>query len=141
MPVQRTELRDELTALIAAGRELSPDHDELLAEVFLDRLTTKPVSPSRARRVLSVARKPRHLLAVILGLTVLGAAAVQPFNQTGSSNVVVQPAFGKCVSMKQHPACGPAFKAVRVQPSKAQVVPVAPKAPAAPQEPGPKSGS
>ena len=38
MDVRRTELRDELTALIAAGRELSPDHDQVLAEVFVDRM-------------------------------------------------------------------------------------------------------
>ena len=62
MPVQRTELLDDLTALIASGRELSPDDDRALAEVFIERLTRGMAPPSRIRQVLSVWRQSRRLV-------------------------------------------------------------------------------
>jgi hypothetical protein len=127
MPLRRTDLQDELAALIAAGRELPPDHDEVLAEVFLDRLAGSMAPPSHTRRALAVIGKPRHLLgAVILGLAVLGVASVQSVHRAGSSSVVVQPQ---------------PLKAVPLSPVKAFVAPLAPKAPVAPQAPTPKSGS
>jgi hypothetical protein len=135
MPIRRTDLRDELTALIAAGRELPPDHDRVLAEVFLDRLASSMAPPSRTRHALAVIGKPRHLLgAVILGLAVVGVASVQPFHQAGSTNIVVQPQPVKAV-----PAWP--FKAIPAFPGKPPVVPLPPKAPPAPQAPAPKAGS
>lgn len=62
MPVQRTELREDLAALIAAGRELSPDHDQALTEVFIDRVANRMASPSCTRYALMVWRKPGRLL-------------------------------------------------------------------------------
>jgi len=57
MPVQRAELRDELAVLIAAGRELSPDHDRVLADVFIDRIADRIGPAPRARRRLRVRRR------------------------------------------------------------------------------------
>jgi hypothetical protein len=127
MPIRHTDLQDELAALIAAGRELPPDHDRVLAEVFLDRLAASVAPPSRTRQALAVIGKPRHLLgAVILGLAVLGVASVQSVHRAGSSNVVVQPLPVKRI---------PAF------PGKLPIVPLAPKAPKALQVPALKGGS
>ena len=149
MPVQRTDLRDELTALIAAGRELSPDHDQALAEVFIDRLTATGMPPSRIRRTRTVRVKPRHLLgAAMLGLAMLTVGAVHPFHVVSNSSVVAQyqPAPSMCVWTTRQSACVPALKRVPVGPGKVlvpgkvQVVPVAPKVPVAPQAPVPKSG-
>lgn len=36
MALDRHDLHDELVALIAAGRELPPEHDRALADIFLD---------------------------------------------------------------------------------------------------------
>jgi hypothetical protein len=38
MALERQNLRDELVAMIAAGRELSPEHDRELADVYLDHV-------------------------------------------------------------------------------------------------------
>ena len=50
MTLQRKELRDDLTAIIAAGRELSPQDDALLADVFLDRMVRMMEKPHRRRQ-------------------------------------------------------------------------------------------
>jgi len=126
MPVRRTELRDELAALIAAGRELSPDHDQALAEVFIDRVASRMAPPSRIREVLTVWGKPRHLVgAVILGLACLATASVLGVHQPASSNPVPAPLSAKAGAI---PIVG-----------KVPLVPPAPKVPPAPQAPAPKT--
>src|SRR5690242_8590526 len=91
MPVQRTDLQDELTALIAAGRELSPDHDRELAEVFIDRMMSRQAPPSRTRHVPTIWAKPGRLLgAAILALACLGVGSLLAVDHTGSANMVQQ---------------------------------------------------
>lgn len=50
MSLERHDLHDELVALIAAGRELPPEHDRALADIFLDhaqyRAPAQPAPPS-----------------------------------------------------------------------------------------------
>jgi hypothetical protein len=50
MSLERRDLHDELVALIAAGRELPPEHDRALADIFLDhaqyRATAQPAPSS-----------------------------------------------------------------------------------------------
>jgi hypothetical protein len=50
MSLERLDLHDELVALIAAGRELPPEHDRALADIFLDhaqyRATAQPAPSS-----------------------------------------------------------------------------------------------
>jgi hypothetical protein len=53
----REDLRTELEAMLAAGRELSPDTDRYLAERFLDRLSATATQRKRRRRPPD--RKPR----------------------------------------------------------------------------------
>lgn len=77
MADQRTELRDELTVLIAAGRELTPDHDQALAEVFVDHVAKSMPAWPPARQGPTIWDKPGRLLAAaFLGLAGLGAASV-----------------------------------------------------------------
>lgn len=132
MPVPRTELREELTILIAAGRELSPDHDHALAEAFIDRVTARLTPAPRTRRGLIVWGKPRRLLgAAIVGLACLGAASVLSLNHTGTAAPVQAPQPAKVQAM---PVAGKMPMAGKVP-----VVPPAPKAPPAPVAPEPKT--
>jgi hypothetical protein len=65
MALERQNLRDELVAMIAAGRELSPEHDHALADVYLDHVhryygpSPKPTrwfeDPDRLRALLAAA--------------------------------------------------------------------------------------
>ncbi|MGH2447488.1 MAG: hypothetical protein ACRDFS_02635 [Chloroflexota bacterium] len=90
VPDRRTELRDELTILIATGRELTPDHDQALADVFVDRLAKTQNRPPRVRHFAAALRVPRALLgAAILVLAVLGvgaAVSVVNTNVSGGTN-------------------------------------------------------
>lgn len=49
MSVEPRAVREDLVAVIAAGRELSPDHDYVLADVFLDRLRRDILAPAPAQ--------------------------------------------------------------------------------------------
>jgi hypothetical protein len=70
---QRDELRNELVAIIAAGRELSPEHDYVLADIYLDltkhRQSTEPWydrlinGPNGAKALIGVACLGFALLA------------------------------------------------------------------------------
>jgi hypothetical protein len=126
MPVHRTELLDDLTALIAAGRELSPDHDRALAEVFIERLTSGLAPPSPTRQSLSVWRQARRLVGIaILALACLVAGSVLTLHHTGSASVVPV----------QESAKVPAIPG----PGKRPIVPPGPKVPSVPQAPAPKT--
>jgi hypothetical protein len=121
MPVRETELRDELVALIAAGRELSPDHDRALVEVFVDRMASRAAPPSRRRQVLAAVGRPQRILgalvlalAGLLGMTsVLGshpadrAVQVQPVPKMhivpGPGKVPGAPPVGKVPPVPQAP--------------------------------------
>lgn len=64
---RREDLADELTAVLGASRELTPETDRFLAERFIDQLDTR--SPGTGRRRRSVrrrARTPRRQLVALL---------------------------------------------------------------------------
>jgi hypothetical protein len=132
MPVQRTDLLDDLTALIAAGRELSPDHDRALAEVFIERVTSGIAPTSPTRQVFSVWRQSRRLVGTaILALVCLVAGSVLAVQHTGSASVgpAQVSAKGQRIFMKGH----------RIfMPQKRPIVPPGPKVPSAPQGLAPK---
>ncbi|MGH2449150.1 MAG: hypothetical protein ACRDFS_11200 [Chloroflexota bacterium] len=85
MAGEREELHDELRAIMAARDELSPDADDHLVEVFLDRFQERyPVE--QGRRKLRLARRlswalrltPRRAIAalgVALACTFIGVGA------------------------------------------------------------------
>jgi hypothetical protein len=126
MPVHRTDLLDDLTALIAAGRELSPDHDQALAEVFIERLTSGVAPPSPARHILSVWRQSRRLVGIaIFSLACVAAGCALTLHHTGSATVVPVHVSAK----------GPAIP----RPGKPPIVPPGPKVPSVPQVPVPKT--
>lgn len=72
MAIERQQLREELAAIIAAGRELSPQHDYLLADIYLDlRDRNRPPQP-RAAGLFGGPFSLRDFLAgVCLGLVAL----------------------------------------------------------------------
>jgi hypothetical protein len=101
MPSQRTELRDELKAIIAAGRDLTPEHDEALAEVFLDHVDERTQAGMRLPRWPMVMRRTRRLIAAVcLAGACVGGGAIAVFHgPAGASGappsyvVKVQPAL------------------------------------------------
>lgn len=114
-------LRDELEAMIAAGRELPPEDDPLLVDVFLDRLTAAHTGPRRRFPRIRV----RNRIGTFIGVVCLavGLVAVGAQNWTSSSagppgNTQVSP---KSLSGKW------GLKAMPVPPAVAQ--PKVPKAP------------
>ena len=114
MANQRTELRDELLVLIATGRELTPDHDHALADVFVDHVAKRMSASPPAPQGLSIWGKSQRLLAAaFLGLAGLGAASMLSIQHTEHDRYV--------------------------QPARVQVMPIplAPAAPPAPVQPGP----
>jgi hypothetical protein len=126
MPMNRDDLRDDLTALIAAGRELSPDHDQALAEIFIERMTSGIAPISASRQVAGVWRQSRRLVGIaILALAFLATGSVLTLRHTGSASVV--PVH---VSAKVPPILGP---------GKAPIVPPSSKAPPSPHAPAPKT--
>lgn len=63
----REELIDELTAILAASRELTPATDRYLAEQFVERLDTRVIGSNRKRRSAPRrARSPRQMLAAVV---------------------------------------------------------------------------
>lgn len=104
MQERRTELHDDLRALLAAGRELSPDHDEALADIFLDRLDRTVAQPPTHHTRLPRAVRHRvgaALLALVL-LTGGGLVSAQWSARQGQS-VEVQPSGIKVPAVKVVP--------------------------------------
>jgi hypothetical protein len=100
MPSQRTELRDELKAIIAAGRDLTPEHDEALAEVFLDRVEERTKARVRSpRRPMAVQRTRRVIAAVCLAAACVGGGAIAVSHTTTVPNNASQPAQPKVQAM------------------------------------------
>jgi hypothetical protein len=64
MSLERRDLHEELVAVIAAGRELPPEHDRALADIFLDHAQYR-ASPQPA---------PSSLLAVLQDWRVVAGA-------------------------------------------------------------------
>lgn len=63
----REELTDELTAILAASRELTPATDRYLAEQFVERLDNRAIAANRKRRsALRRSRSPRSMLAALV---------------------------------------------------------------------------
>jgi hypothetical protein len=90
MALDREQLRDELVMMIAAGRELSPEHDYALADVFLDnaretirQAAAPPAPPPRQGHIAAFAGAAVLALAFLVSPFLLfhhhGAGA---FNQS-----------------------------------------------------------
>ncbi len=62
----REQMRTDLEAMLAAGRELSADTDRYLAEQFLDRHGARRAL--QAHLPVSVRRLPRRVAGLVLGL-------------------------------------------------------------------------
>jgi len=63
----REELTDELTAILAASRELTPATDRYLAEQFVERLDKRVIGTNRKRRSAPRrSRSPRQMLAALV---------------------------------------------------------------------------
>lgn len=92
MTTQRTELHDDLRALIAAGRELSPEDDAVLADMFLDRLG-RTIEKPRTRHLLSTRNVRRGAGGVVLALALLTGGALVSVEGTShhGESIVVQP--------------------------------------------------
>jgi len=74
MTTRRSELHDDLRAVIAAGRELSPEDDTLLADVFLDRMGHKIESRRNPQPIaVRTMRRWAGAAALILALLTGGA--------------------------------------------------------------------
>lgn len=117
LPDRRTELRDELAILIATGRELTPDHDQALADVFVDRLVKAPSKPSVVRRFATGLRISRALLGVaILVLTVVGLGSAVSVVNTGISGGANSQAKANVLVMPKAPFIPPS-KLARAYPS------------------------
>lgn len=81
---RRDELRDELQVLLSAARDLSPDTDAYLAEIFVARLERE--KPLKARSTLPSVRLGRRFAVAVLALAALvvgGPIAIREY--TGSS--------------------------------------------------------
>lgn len=100
----REDLRTELEAMLAAGRELSPDTDRYLAERFLDRLSTTTTQTKRRRRPSD--RKPRgpHRTAAALLVAALALAIGTPISLHGNPS---NPAGSGAPVVAQPWSCSP----------------------------------
>jgi heme/copper-type cytochrome/quinol oxidase subunit 4 len=68
----QAELRDDVTAMLAASRELSPENDIVLAEAILNRVNGRDRSVHR--RYVDTPWKSRNF-SIVSSLTVLALAA------------------------------------------------------------------
>lgn len=71
MALERRELHDELVALIAAGRELPPEHDRALADIFLSHAQFRSAPPPPQSSLLKALQDWR----VVAGALLLALAA------------------------------------------------------------------
>lgn len=61
---QRDDLRNELVAIIAAGRELSPEHDYMLADIYLDLTKHRQATQPWHERILDGSGGMRALVGI-----------------------------------------------------------------------------
>lgn len=90
MSTRRSELHDDLRAVIAAGRELSPEDDALLADVFLDRMGHK-IESNRNPQPLAIRTMRRWAGAAVLILALLTGGAfvsIRGASHQGESSVM-----------------------------------------------------
>lgn len=71
MALERQRLRDDLVSVIAAGRELSPEHDYALADVFLATAFREPESEGGKTRIFDDPRIIAAVAALCLSLAAL----------------------------------------------------------------------
>ena len=65
MALDRSRLREELVAVISAGRELAPEYDYLLADAFLDAsYRSSPGPRSRFLELFDNSERMRNLIGV-----------------------------------------------------------------------------
>jgi hypothetical protein len=109
MKVPRTELHDDLRVLIAAGRELSPEDDAVLADMFLDRLD-RTMQKRRPGRMLSARTIRRCAGVAVLAFALLTGGAFVSVQQSShqSQSSVPQSVVAKA---------GPNVKVLPVVPS------------------------
>jgi hypothetical protein len=70
MALDRYDLHEELVALIAAGRELPPEHDRALADIFLDHAQYRATQQPAQSSLLAVLQDWRVVAgALLLALT------------------------------------------------------------------------
>ena len=70
MALEHRDLRDELVALIAAGRELPPEHDGALADIFLNHPHYQATPPPAQSGLMAALQDWRVVAgALLLGLT------------------------------------------------------------------------
>ncbi len=124
----RTDLHDDLRALIAAGRELSPEHDTVLADMFLDRLNRTTVKPTSGRSLSP--RAVRHRVgAALLALALLTGGALVSVQWSSHAD---ESSFPQSSVMK----AGPDVKVFPAMPSgKAFVAPAKPAPKGVPPQP------
>ena len=78
MSLDRQTLREELVAIIAAGRELSPDHDHELADMYVDMLHQRRFIQSPKPRP-GFLDDPQSVRTLLTGLGATLAALVLAF--------------------------------------------------------------
>jgi hypothetical protein len=104
---------------------LTPDHDEVLADVFVDRVASvmnAPATPGRHRQDIPFWSRPGRLIgAIVLALACLGGASRLSFGHPQVSHALPVPA-------KMFPVPAP---------GKLPAPPPAPKAPSLPLAPKP----
>lgn len=86
MAGEREELRDELRAIMAARDELSPDAEDHLVEVFLDRFQERYLV-EQGRRKLRLARRLSRALRLTprRAIAALGVALASTFIGVGAT--------------------------------------------------------
>ena len=93
MSLDRSRLRDELVAVISAGRELSPEYDYLLADAFLDASYRRPNPRSRFLELLGDSQRMRNLIGAACLVLAALAFSVVAFHGDSSGAAMNQPAF------------------------------------------------
>jgi len=85
------ELRDELVAILAAARELSPDTDRHLADAFAERVEQRRATRPALRLALAWSWRPRRTLALAmagLALVIGVPVSVHAFNPTAQAQTI-----------------------------------------------------
>lgn len=139
MALDRYDLHQELVALIAAGRELPPEHDRALADIFLDHAQFRtPQQPAQSALLTALQDWRVVAGALLLALTAFlfgtgfGHAAGPGGFRDGYVRVVPGDDGGKFFRGGPWHNDWPPFKQAPSGPS----VPAVPSAPSNPSKPG-----